>query len=232
MTLLRTEGDLRSFLVSRGPFETAVWDFDGVVCDSEPWQADAYRRVLLARGVHVEHDFFAPYVGLTEPEIWDRIVAARELAAERADLIDERQAELRPRLLRDAAPNWFVRPALAALRTAGTPSVVLSSGDTALIEAYLAHWRLAGSFDRVSGHGPDAAPKADRLTELIGSATGRVLLVEDMAAYLELGSRLGAVTVAVAHGLNAGAVGAADATLEAAPERVGAGPEGGRDRSR
>jgi len=222
LRLLRSPADLSAFIQGRGPFELCVWDFDGVVCDSEPWQAESYRTVLLRRRVRPRADFFNGHVGLTEPEIWDRIVAEYGVTTDRQELARERLDVLRPALLCEARPNWFVRPALDELRASGTRSVIVSSGSLDIIEPYLAAWGLAQRYDAVSGLGPAATPKSQRMTELLASARDRVLLFEDADVYLALGSAHGAVVVGVIHGLNAGPFSSVDAALHAAPEITGA----------
>ncbi len=219
MRRLRSPADLCAFIRARGPFGLCIWDFDGVVCDSEPWQAESYRRVLLHRGVRPPTGFFEPFVGLAEPEIWDRIGAQYGVTTEWPELARERLEALRPALLNDAPPNWFVRPALEALRGADTRSVIVSSGNLSVIEAYLAAWGLGDLFDAVSGLGPGVKPKRQRMSELLASARDRVLLFEDVDAYLALGSAHGAVVVGVIHGLNAGALASADAVMLASPGR-------------
>ncbi|MBA3778480.1 MAG: HAD family phosphatase [Chloroflexi bacterium] len=212
---LSSPAELVEFLAARGPFELSVWDFDGVVCDSEPLQADAYLRVLDGRGIRPGPGFFDGYVGLTEPQIWDRIRADHGLVADRAELVRERQEILRPSLLR-ARPNWFVRPALDAVAAAGTRSVIVSSGNLAMIEPYLAAWSLEGSFDDVSALGAVAGPtKRERMTSLLESARGRTVLLEDVDHYLALGRKHGAVVIGVSHGLTEGPLTNADAVLMA-----------------
>jgi len=218
---LRTPADLSTFIRSRGPFELCIWDFDGVVCDSEPWQAASYETLLSRRGTHPRADFFESYVGLTETEIWDRLDARYDLATDRQAAARERSEVLRPALLTEARPNWFVRPALAAVRATGTRSVIVSSGRLDIIEPYLDAWSLAPLFDAISGQAPEVPSKTERLSTWLASARGRVLLFEDVDAYLALGSARGAVVVGVLHGLNANSCRSADAVMIASPEAVG-----------
>lgn len=91
--------DLQGFIRRCGPFALCLWDFDGVVADSEPRQAAAYRRVLAARGIKMPAHFFHELIGLTEPEIWDRLQADHDVRDRRLDLINERFAILRTLLI-------------------------------------------------------------------------------------------------------------------------------------
>lgn len=158
-------------------------------------------------------------MGRIELEIWDELIRAYGITGAPDDLVRERRDVLRPRLIRDAPPNWFVRPALDTLATTGAKSVIVSSGDVTVIEAYLAAWSLASAFEPTSRRVVTPAPKRARLLELVASSTGRVLLFEDVADYLALGSSIGAVVIAVSHGLNRGTTLSGDAIVEAAPER-------------
>jgi beta-phosphoglucomutase-like phosphatase (HAD superfamily) len=206
------------FIRDRGPFEVCLWDFDGVICDSEPFQSAAYREILVRRGIRPFAGFFDGFVGRTELEIWDELIRAYAITSTPGDLIRERRDVLRPRLIRDARPNWFVRPALVTLATFGSRSVIVSSGDVGVIEPYLAAWSLASAFEPMSHRRGTPSSKRARLIELVASSTGRVLLFEDVADYLTLGSRIGAVVIAVSHGLNRNTAVGGDAIVEAAPE--------------
>jgi beta-phosphoglucomutase-like phosphatase (HAD superfamily) len=215
MRRLTSAHDLQRFIRRRAPFALCLWDFDGVVADSEPRQAAAYRRVLAARGIKTPPDFFHELIGLTEPEIWDRLQADHDLRDRRLDLSNERFEILRDLLTRDAPPNWFVRPALEALAAMGGRSVIVSSGDPRVIAPYLASWGLEGAFETVSAHGPGTSPKSERIVALLEGAEGATLMFEDVAAYLSLGTVHGAVTIGVIHEFNASMELPADAVVVA-----------------
>jgi phosphoglycolate phosphatase-like HAD superfamily hydrolase len=215
MQRLTSADDLQGFIRRRGPFGLCLWDFDGVVADTEPRQAAAYRRVLAARGIEPPADFFHALIGLTEPEIWDRLQANHDVRDRRLDLINERFEILRDLLIRDAPPNWFVRPALETLAAMGARSVIVSSGDPRVIAPYLASWGLGGAFETVSAHGPGTSPKSERIVGLLQGAEGATLMFEDVAAYLSLATIHGAVTIGVIHEFNASAELPADAVVAA-----------------
>jgi beta-phosphoglucomutase-like phosphatase (HAD superfamily) len=82
---------LTAFLRDRGPFEVCLWDFDGVICDSEPFQAAAYREVLVRRGIRPAAGFFEGFVGRTKLEIWDELIRAYGITGTPGDLVRERR---------------------------------------------------------------------------------------------------------------------------------------------
>lgn len=172
----------------------------------------------MRRGIQPSAGFFEGFVGRTEPEIWDELIRTYGITSTRGDLVRERRDVLRPRLIRDARPNWFVRPALVTLATFGARSVIVSSGDVGVIEPYLAAWSLASAFEPMSRRRKTPSSKRARLIELVGSSTGPSLLFEDVADYLTLGSSIGADVIAVSHGMNRTSALMGDAIVEAAPE--------------
>jgi beta-phosphoglucomutase-like phosphatase (HAD superfamily) len=172
---------LTGFIRDRGPFDVCLWDFDGVICDSEPFQSAAYREVLLRRGIPPSAGFFEGFVGMTELEIWDELRRVYGISDAPGDLVRERREVLRPRLIRDARPNWFVRPALDTLARLGSRSVIVTSGDVEVIDPYLTAWSLTSAFEPMSGRARTASPKRARLIDLVESSTGQVLLFEDVA---------------------------------------------------
>lgn len=65
-----------------------IFDFDGVIADTEPLHCTALQSVLAAEGIHFSReDYFAKYMGLT-----DRAVLKR-LCADLQRPLDEEQAE-------------------------------------------------------------------------------------------------------------------------------------------
>jgi beta-phosphoglucomutase-like phosphatase (HAD superfamily) len=220
MTLLTNEAELRRFLVERGPFEVAVWDFDGVVGDTEPAQAEAYRSMLVERGIEPEPDFFGALAGRSEREIWSALQQRHGFGGKFAALRAERIARVTPVLVSRVEPNWFVRYGVAELRAAGTRSLIVSSGNREVIDAYLDARSLRELFDEISAvsGSENDVPKRERLRHAIEGV--RALVIEDSAAYLRLAAELGASTLGVAHALNDGALPAADAVMASRAETL------------
>jgi HAD superfamily hydrolase (TIGR01509 family) len=65
-----------------------IFDFDGVIADTEPLHCDALQRVLRGAGIHLSKaDYFTKYIGLT-----DRALLYR-LCADLQQPLDEAEAE-------------------------------------------------------------------------------------------------------------------------------------------
>lgn len=51
-----------------------IFDFDGVISDSEPWHFEAYNRVLAEFGLYIEkEEYYAYYLGFTDYEAFEQI---------------------------------------------------------------------------------------------------------------------------------------------------------------
>lgn len=178
-----------------------IWDFDGVVFDTEPAHHATFETVLRRYDVDLADDWFA--VGVSEPDRWRDWLrtygatsrlgqrSAEQLTAERAGLFDTYAQAL--------VPNWFV-PELLALPV---EHVVVSAGNHGQIVDLLERGGLASMFDRVLGVGSPGVPahqgKADRVA--VAALPGAVVL-EDSPVYLEGARKLGLATLAVQHGYN------------------------------
>ncbi len=201
-TAIKTNSEFRRFLDEFGPFAVAVWDFDGVIGDTEPTQAATYRRILADLGIVTPDDFFDDLAGRSEPEIWTSLQRRYGFGGDITALREKRVALVTPLLAAQIAPNWFVRCGLRCLSRAGTSSVIISSGNQEVVDHYLSVWRLAALFDDVSatsGKRRDP-PKRERLRSAIEGV--RALVIEDSAEYLRFVAGLGAATIGVGHTLD------------------------------
>jgi beta-phosphoglucomutase-like phosphatase (HAD superfamily) len=186
--------------------DTTVWDFDGVLADTEPLQMRAYQQILAAGGHDLDQATFAGLIGRKEAEIWGHLrergirpgAPDEELVERRADiflaLCDEERLE----------PSGGVRRLIAAARG---ERIILSSGRERVILSLLARWGLDGDFSAVHALADRPEPKAGELRRLVAgrrraAAGWQGLIIEDSPAMLAEAANLGMVTVAVAHGLN------------------------------
>lgn len=178
---------------------TVIWDFDGVIADSEPVQAESYRRLLRNMGNSVEPGFFVPYIGHPEPTIWEMMRAdGFRLAGDPDDLRDERHdifVELARARLK---PSWLVRDLAATAEDLKARQVIVSNGNPEAIRAFLGHWDLTGILDLLPVH--LAGGKAAVLRSLW--AGGPTVTIEDNVHFTQAAREAGSWTVFVHHSMN------------------------------
>lgn len=178
-----------------------VWDFDGVIADTEPAHQASYEVVLGRLGVACASGWFREFVGTNERAIWSVLIPRHGLARPVDELIDERHDTV-SRLAAALQPAWYVDPLLAL----PVPHHLVSAGRHAFVAGLLGQWGLLDRFTSVRATGsPGAAAageKADRLRRVLAEHAATVAVVEDAARYLEIAAAAGATTVAVRHSLN------------------------------
>jgi len=189
-----------------------VWDFDGVIADTEPLHAASYWHVLQTRGYRPSTGFFDDLIGRTEAEIWNILAlqgAPVDTAATRA-LMAERQSWFLARALKDLRPTWVARALVPAAARTARGQVIVSNGEPSTLTVLLRHWGL----DRLQllPRPSESRDKASVLEQLCADLP--VLLIEDNPGYLRLGRSLGAFTVAVRHDFNRHAGLEADVLLD------------------
>jgi HAD superfamily hydrolase (TIGR01509 family) len=195
-----------ALLEAIGRADTTIWDFDGVLADTEPLQMRAYQQILAEDGHVLDEATFSGLVGRKEPEIWGHLRERGIRPSAPIEDIVERRADLFLALCDKEAlqPDRRIRELIASARG---ERIVLSSGRERVIRSLLVRWGLDGHFTSVHALADRPEPKGAELRRLVaerrsGSATWRGALVEDSPAMLAEAAQLGMVTVAVAHGLN------------------------------
>jgi len=178
--------------------KTVVWDFDGVVADTEPLQDASYRVLTERRGWSPREGYFIELVGRTEEQIWQSLAhdgfplidEITELKAERMQVFIELTATA-------LKPSWLARELMPMLEGIAHRQVIVSNGDPDVIEKLLLRWGLL-QFVAVARRSP-GRDKAELLNE--SCHPGSVLL-EDNRGWLAQGRELGATTIGVFHGYN------------------------------
>jgi len=178
-----------------------VWDFDGVLADTEPLHATSYRRMLEDRGLNVAPDFFHELVGSTELQIWERLA---ELNPELGDgtrelLVEERRSLFLEAALAELSPSWIVVTLLPALAGVAASQTVVSNGDADVIGTLLDTWGLSDSLQVAR-----RAEGEDKRSLVVSHCSSPALVLEDSAQFLGLARSLGAATVGVVHEYNRG----------------------------
>jgi beta-phosphoglucomutase len=110
--------------------EAVIFDFDGVIANSEPLHYRAYERVLAPEGVTLsEHDYFARYLGFDDVGAFEAIARDRGRSWTRSDvaaLVARKAIELEA-LERDVSV-LFPGAADAITRTAAIVPIAIASG--------------------------------------------------------------------------------------------------------
>lgn len=178
--------------------QRVIWDFDGVIADTEPVQAHAYEVVLANHGVPVEPGWFNKYVGTPEPHIWSMLDDLHHLKTSNMGLAEER-ATVYAELTTTLHPAWYV-PTILEL---DTEHVIVSAGNHHQIVTLLNRWGLTDRFTTIRATGspdtPPDEPKAERITATCHAGT---VLLEDSARYLHMATAAGAATIGVQHQFN------------------------------
>lgn len=167
-------------------FDAVVFDMDGVLCDSEPFIADAAAEMLRRRyGIAVAREDFLPFVGTGEGRFISGAAAAHGVTVDLAvdkPLTYELYLELIPGRLR---PVPGVHAFIAALRDAGLRLALATSADRRKLEGNLAAIGLPeAAFDVVLTAEHVARTKPDpevflAAAERLGVRPARCLVVED-----------------------------------------------------
>ncbi len=178
-----------------------VWDFDGVLADTEPLHATSYRRMLKDRGLTVAPDFFHELVGSTELQIWGRLAELNPGLGDgtREMLVEERRSLFLEAALAELSPSWIVVALLPSLSGVAASQTVVSNGDPDVIATLLDTWGLSDSL-RVARR----AEGEDKRSVVVAHCSSPSLVIEDSAQFLGLARSLGAATVGVVHEYNRG----------------------------
>jgi beta-phosphoglucomutase len=193
------------------PFRAAVFDFDGVIVDSEPLHYEALRDALAPEGVEITQDEYVrtylayddrgairlaleSHVGRADPERVDRVEARKiGLFAERLH----------------AVPVFEGARELVLALAAEMPLAIASGARHDEIEAILASLGLSGAFHAIVGAEdaartkPDPAPYLEAARRLAPRAPGlepsQCLAFEDSMAGIAAALGAGMKVVGVAH---------------------------------
>jgi beta-phosphoglucomutase-like phosphatase (HAD superfamily) len=204
-----------------------VFDFDGVIANSEPLHFQAFRDVLSAHGLAFdERDYYARYLGFDDVGVFQAVGAERGADWTRAR-IGEMVADKAVRLeaLEHDASILFPGAAEAIRRAAATVPIAIASGARGdEIRRVLNRENLASYFSAIVGaeDTPVSKPAPDpylHALALLAPATGTNLkgaecvAIEDSIWGLASARSAGLKTVAVTHTYDAAALGGADLVI-------------------
>jgi len=205
-----------------------VFDFDGVIANSEPLHFSAFRDVLAEEGVTLtEADYYARYLGFDDVGVFRAMGAAPGAwtPSDIAALVARKAVRLE--MLERGVSVLFPGAADAVRRAAAAMPIAIASGARgAEIRRVLEHEHLAGCFTAIvaAEDTPVSKPAPDpylRALALLGPACGHQLAasecvaIEDSRWGLESARAAGLRTVAVTQTYEASAlVGSADLVIE------------------
>jgi|ERR1051326_2829771 HAD superfamily hydrolase (TIGR01509 family) len=190
-----------------------IFDFDGVIANSEPLHFRAYRDVLAPRGIMLtERAYYDRYLGFDDEQAFEAIAAdaGRPLTREQIAGLVEDKACIMEALERDVSV-LFPGAADAVQRAAAAVPLAIASGALRReIERVLAREQLSKCFSAIvaAEDTPRSKPAPDpyvRAVQQIAAAVGAAVdprecvAIEDSVWGLQSARAAGLKTVGVAH---------------------------------
>ncbi len=190
----------------------AIFDFDGVISDTEPMHLRAFNKVLAQYGIEItETGYYKDYLGLTDYECFKTLAKANNLSFNDKDIkglmeqkagIFEELAETDSNIIEGAAEF------LSMLKQNAIPMAICSGAMRSDIDIILKGTGLPGFFeaivtaDDVTESKPDPAGFKMALQRLNENQSEKILpseclVVEDSPWGLEAATRAGMHTLAV-----------------------------------
>jgi beta-phosphoglucomutase-like phosphatase (HAD superfamily) len=203
-----------------------VFDFDGVLADSEGLHLRAYQDVLSGEGVSLATaEYYERYLGFDDVGVFTELGADRGWALDSAAIrtLVERKGRAYTRLIAGGGVLYPAAPACIERMAAAFPLGIASGALRQEIEAILAAAGLAGRFRFIvsAEDTPRSKPAPDpyRLAAARhGLAPETCLAIEDSHAGLESARSAGLRTIAVTHTYHADTLRAADRVVRSLDE--------------
>jgi beta-phosphoglucomutase len=205
-----------------------IFDFDGVIANSEPLHFTAFRDVLAEEGVtFTEDEYYAQYLGFDDIGAFRAVGTDRGLSwnAGRVTGLADRKAVRLARLEQERS-ILFPGAEQAIRRLAATLPLAIASGALrAEILSVLTRARLSHYFGAIVAAEDTSASKPApdpylRAVSLLGTAIGQTLAprecvaVEDSRWGLESARAAGLRTIGITHSYPATALGAAELVIK------------------
>jgi beta-phosphoglucomutase len=203
--------------------QAIVFDFDGVLADTEPLHLRVFQEVLARRGVALDRaDYYDKYLGYDDEDVF-RHVAKDRGARWSEDEVAQAVGEKSALYLSKAASERVLFPGVAGLVShwaASVPLAIASGSFRHEIDAVLGAAGLQSLFPVIVGAGETArgkpAPDPYRAAiEQLGVDPGRSVAVEDSVWGITSAHDAGMKVVAVASSYARDQLGSADAVVEA-----------------
>jgi phosphoglycolate phosphatase-like HAD superfamily hydrolase len=187
----------RERVISAGRGATVIWDFDGVIFDSQPTIAESFRTVLERRGYSPDPWFFRHLMGRPETRIWEDLRHDGAPVPDVEQAIVERRSLYLEEALEVLEPSWLAVELMPVFAAAGSRQVIVSNGDFDINAALLARWGLDEHVEQLR-----RAPGTTKASLLPGLLRGKALALEDDHHYLGIARSAGAFCVGVVHSMS------------------------------
>jgi beta-phosphoglucomutase len=205
-----------------------VFDFDGVIANSEPLHFRAFRDVLAERGITLaEREYYDHYLGFDDVGAFEAIARNRSVALTTRDIADLTAGKaLRMEALERDGSVLFAGARDAVKRMADRgPTAIASGAIRAEILRVLEHEQLVRFFRAIVGaeDAPRSKPAPDpylRALELLSQAVDEPLLaaecvaIEDSKWGLESARAAGLRAIGITHTYPSDALAGADLVID------------------
>ena len=199
-----------------------VFDFDGVLADSEPLHLRSYQEVLSPLGVTLTRDqYYADYLGYDDEGVFRNLAAARgfELDAPRLEWLIAEKGRVYDTIIASGDVLYPGAVACVAQMASAFPLGIASGALRHEIEAVLRGARMDRHFRFIvaSGETAESKPAPDpyrRAAELHGHAPKECLAIEDSRWGIESARAAGLRCIAITHTYPADQLSHADRVVE------------------
>jgi HAD superfamily hydrolase (TIGR01509 family) len=204
-----------------------VFDFDGVIADSEPLHFAAFRDVLAAEGVALTREaYYADYLGFDDAGVFEAVAneRGRPWTAPALDALTKRKALRLEELERGRSVLFPGAAAVIKMAAAAMPIAIASGARGDEIRRVLEREQLQRYFTAVvaAEDTPASKPAPDpylRAMQLLAAAAGGALqgaecvAIEDSRWGLESARAAGMRTVGITHSYPAAELASADLVI-------------------
>jgi beta-phosphoglucomutase len=203
-----------------------VFDFDGVLADSEPLHLRAYQEVLAPLGVTLSReDYYARYLGYDDHGVFTNLAAAQgfELDAARLELLIAEKGRAYDMIVASGDVLYPGAVSCVAAMAAVFPLGIASGALRHEIDAILRGARMNNHFRFIvaSGDTAESKPAPDpyrRAAELHGHAPHECLAIEDSRWGIESARAAGLRCIGITHTYPADQLSLADRVVESLSE--------------
>ena len=191
--------------------QAIVFDFDGVIADSEPLHLRAYQTILAREGIELTHDdYYGRYLGFDDSGLFRALAKDRgiEITDDRVDAWIDAKSAIIEELL-SAQPVLFPGAAECVRALAARFPLAIASGALEPeIQLVLQHEDLLHCFKSIASasDGVRGKPAPDlylvavgKLRDLMAVDAGSCVAIEDSKWGLEAAHKAGLRTVAITH---------------------------------